>query len=159
MPRSAKVPPRHDLRPPPGRFRADRARRRYERRRGHRHGGPYGGDEYLLNGSKIFITNAPYAEVYIVFAKTDPAQGTRGISAFIVEKGTPGFSVGEAEHKLGIRAAQHAAPLLRRLPHPQGCPRLGGEGNGFKIAMQTLDGGRIGVAAQALATAQAALDT
>ena len=63
------------------------------------------GDEYVLNGSKIFITNAPYAEVYIVFAKTDPEQGTRGMSAFIVEKDTPGFSVGEAEHKLGIRGS------------------------------------------------------
>ena len=63
------------------------------------------GDEYVLNGSKIFITNAPYADVYIVFAKTDPAQGTRGMSAFIVEKDTPGFSVGEAEHKLGIRGS------------------------------------------------------
>src|ERR1017187_3839994 len=63
------------------------------------------GDEYVLNGSKIFISNAPYAEIYIVFAKTDPAQGTRGMSAFIVEKDTPGFSVGEAEHKLGIRGS------------------------------------------------------
>ena len=115
------------------------------------------GDEYLLNGSKIFITNAPYAEVYIVFAKTDPAQGTRGISAFIVEKGTPGFSVGEAEHKLGIRGSS-TPPLYFadcRIPRDA---LLGGEGNGFKIAMQTLDGGRIGVAAQALGIAQAALD-
>src|ERR1700678_2921302 len=63
------------------------------------------GDEYILNGSKIFISNAPFAEIYVVFAKTDPAQGTRGMSAFIVEKDTPGFSVGEAEHKLGIRGS------------------------------------------------------
>ena len=63
------------------------------------------GDEYVLNGSKIFITNAPFADTYIVFAKTDPAQGTRGMSAFIFEKDTPGFSVGEAEHKLGIRGS------------------------------------------------------
>jgi butyryl-CoA dehydrogenase len=115
------------------------------------------GDEYILNGSKIFITNAPHAEVYIVFAKTDPAQGTRGMSAFIVEKDTPGFSVGEAEHKLGIRGSS-TPPLYFadcRIPSDA---LLGGEGNGFKIAMQTLDGGRIGVSAQALGIAQAALD-
>lgn len=114
-------------------------------------------DGYALNGSKMFITNAPYAEVYIVFAKTDPERGTRGMSAFIVEKDAPGFSVGEAEHKLGIRGS--STPPI----YFSGCrvPRealLGAEGDGFKIAMQTLDGGRIGVSAQALGIAQAALD-
>ena len=115
------------------------------------------GDEYILNGTKMFITNAPYAEVYIVFAKTDPAQGTRGISAFIVEKDNPGFSVGEAEHKLGIRGSSTPPIYLADCRIPRDA-LLGGEGNGFKVAMQTLDGGRIGVSAQALGIAQAALD-
>ena len=115
------------------------------------------GDEYVLNGSKIFITNAPFAEIYIVFAKTDPAQGTRGMSAFIVEKDTPGFSVGEAEHKLGIRASSTPPLYFSNCRIPKDA-LLGGEGNGFKIAMQTLDGGRIGIAGQALGIAQAALD-
>jgi butyryl-CoA dehydrogenase len=115
------------------------------------------GDEYVLNGSKIFITNAPFAETYIVFAKTDPAQGTRGMSAFIVEKDTPGFSVGEAEHKLGIRGSS-TPPLYFNDCHIPRDNLLGQEGTGFKIAMQTLDGGRIGIAAQALGIAQAALD-
>ena len=115
------------------------------------------GDEYILNGSKIFITNAPFAEVYIVFAKTDPAKGTRGMSAFIVEKDTPGFSVGEAEHKLGIRGSS-TPPLYFADCHIPKDALLDGEGYGFKVAMQTLDGGRIGIAAQALGIAQAALD-
>jgi butyryl-CoA dehydrogenase len=115
------------------------------------------GDEYILNGSKIFITNAPYAEIYIVFAKTDPAQGTRGMSAFIVEKDTPGFSVGEAEHKLGIRGSSTPPLYFADCRIPKDA-LLGGEGKGFKVAMQTLDGGRIGIAAQALGIAQAALD-
>jgi butyryl-CoA dehydrogenase len=115
------------------------------------------GDEYILNGTKMFITNAPYAEVYIVFAKTDPAQGTRGISAFIIEKDNPGFSVGEAEHKLGIRGSSTPPIYLADCRIPRDA-LLGGEGNGFKVAMQTLDGGRIGVSAQALGIAQAALD-
>ena len=116
------------------------------------------GDEYVLNGSKIFISNAPYAEIYVVFAKTDPAApGTRGMSAFIVEKDTPGFSVGEAEHKLGIRGSS-TPPLYFSDCHIPKDALLGGEGNGFKVAMQTLDGGRIGIAAQALGIAQASLD-
>ncbi len=115
------------------------------------------GDEYVLNGSKIFITNAPYADVYIVFAKTDATQGTRGISAFIVDKDTPGFSVGEAEHKMGIRASSTPPLYFSNCRIPRDA-LLGGEGNGFKIAMQTLDGGRIGIAAQALGIAQGALD-
>ncbi len=116
------------------------------------------GDEYILNGSKIFITNAPFAEVYIVFAKTDPAaKGTRGMSAFIVEKDTPGFSVGEAEHKLGIRGSSTPPLYFADCRIPKDA-LLDGEGYGFKVAMQTLDGGRIGIAAQALGIAQAALD-
>jgi butyryl-CoA dehydrogenase len=114
-------------------------------------------DGYVLNGSKMFITNAPHAEVYIVFAKTDPDIGTRGISAFIVEKDTPGFSVGEAEHKMGIRGSS-TPPLYFTDCHVPREALLGDEGDGFTIAMQTLDGGRIGVAAQALGIAQAALD-
>jgi len=114
-------------------------------------------DGYALNGSKMFITNAPYAEVYVVFAKTDPERGTRGMSAFIVEKDTPGFAVGEAEHKLGIRGSSTPPIYFTECRVPKEA-LLGGEGDGFKIAMQTLDGGRIGVSAQALGIAQAALD-
>ena len=114
-------------------------------------------DGYALNGSKMFITNAPYAEVYIAFAKTDPERGARGMSAFIVEKDTPGFSVGEAEHKLGIRGSSTPPVYFSDCRVPKEA-LLGGEGDGFKIAMQTLDGGRIGVSAQALGIAQAALD-
>jgi butyryl-CoA dehydrogenase len=116
------------------------------------------GDSYVLNGSKIFISNAPYAEIYIVFAKTDPdAPGTRGMSAFIVERDTPGFSVGEAEHKLGIRGSSTPPLYFANCRIPSEA-LLGGEGKGFKVAMQTLDGGRIGIGAQALGIAQAALD-
>jgi len=115
------------------------------------------GDEYVLNGSKIFITNAPYAEIYIVFAKTDPDAGTRGMSAFIVEKDTPGFTVGDPEHKLGIRGSS-TPPLYFTDVHIPASNLLGGGGDGFKIAMQTLDKGRIGIAAQALGIGQAALD-
>ena len=114
-------------------------------------------DGYALNGSKMFITNAPFAEVYIVFAKTDPERGARGMSAFIVEKDTPGFSVGEAEHKLGIRGSSTPPVYFTDCRVPREA-LLGGEGDGFKIAMATLDGGRIGIAAQALGIAQAALD-
>ena len=114
-------------------------------------------DGYALNGSKMFITNAPYADVYVVFAKTDPERGARGMSAFIVEKGVPGFSVGEAEHKLGIRGSSTPPVYFADCRIPKEA-LLGGEGDGFKIAMQTLDGGRIGVSAQALGIAQAALD-
>jgi butyryl-CoA dehydrogenase len=114
-------------------------------------------DEYALNGSKIFITNAPFADVYVVFAKTDPEQGARGMSAFILEKDTPGLSVGEAEHKLGIRGSS-TPPLYFADCRISKDALLGAEGDGFKIAMQTLDGGRIGIAAQALGIAQAALD-
>ncbi len=114
-------------------------------------------DGYAINGSKMFISNAPHAEVYIVFAKTDPDRGTRGISAFIVEKDTPGFAVGEAEHKMGIRGSSTPPLYFTDCRVPKEA-LLGEEGEGFKIAMATLDGGRIGVSAQALGIAQAALE-
>lgn len=115
------------------------------------------GDHYVLNGSKIFITNAIHADIYVIFAMTDKSQGTRGISAFIVEKGTQGFSFGPKEKKLGIRGSATAELIFEncRIPKEN---LLGKEGMGFKIAMQTLDGGRIGIAAQALGIAQGALD-
>jgi len=116
------------------------------------------GDHYVLNGSKIFITNAPYAEIYIVFAKTDPdADGTHGMSAFVVERGTAGFSVGEREHKMGIRGSS-TPPLYFTNCSVPAENLIGHEGMGFKIAMSTLDGGRIGIGAQALGIAQSALD-
>lgn len=115
------------------------------------------GDEYVLNGSKIFITNGGYADVYIVTAMTDPAAGTRGISAFIVEKGAPGFSVGEKEHKMGIKASSTTPLYFSDCRIPKDA-LLGKEGKGFNIAMAALDGGRIGIAAQALGIAQGALD-
>jgi len=115
------------------------------------------GDEYVLNGSKIFITNGGYADVYIVTAMTDLAAGTRGISAFIVEKDAPGFSVGEKEHKMGIKASSTTPLYLSDCRIPKDA-LLGKEGKGFNIAMAALDGGRIGIAAQALGIAQGALD-
>ena len=115
------------------------------------------GDSYVLNGSKIFITNGGEAEIYVVFAVTDPEKKHRGITAFIVEKGTPGFSFGKKEQKLGIRSSPTLEILFDncRIPAEN---RLGDEGEGFKIAMMTLDGGRNGIAAQAVGIAQGALD-
>lgn len=115
------------------------------------------GDVYILNGSKIFITNGGVADVYIVFALTDPQAKQRGVSAFIVESGTPGFSVGKKESKLGIRSSPTTEIIFDecRIPVEN---LLGTEGQGFKIAMQTLDGGRNGIAAQAVGIAQGALD-
>lgn len=115
------------------------------------------GDHYLLNGSKIFITNGGLAEIYVVFAMTDKAKGVKGISAFILEKGMPGFSFGKEEHKMGIRSSRTQELVFHDVKVPLG-NLLGKEGEGFKIAMSTLDGGRIGVAAQALGIAQAALE-
>jgi butyryl-CoA dehydrogenase len=115
------------------------------------------GDHYVLDGSKVFITNGDKADVFLVFAMTDKAKGTKGISAFIVEKGFPGISVGKHERKMGIRGAHTTEIVLKdaRIPLQN---LLGKEGEGFKVAMMTLDGGRIGIAAQALGIAQAALD-
>ena len=115
------------------------------------------GDHYILNGSKIFITNAGYADTYIVMAMTDRSKGTRGISAFIVEKGTEGFSIGKKEHKLGIKGSSTCELIFENCKVPKE-NLLGKEGQGFKIAMKTLDGGRIGIAAQALGIAQGAID-
>lgn len=115
------------------------------------------GDDYILNGTKIFITNAGEADVYVIFAMTDKTKGTHGISAFIVEKGMPGFTVGQHEKKLGIRGSATSELIFNnvRLSKEH---LLGQEGKGFKIAMMTLDGGRIGIAAQALGIAQGAID-
>ena len=115
------------------------------------------GDHYVLNGSKIFITNASYADVYIIMAMTDKSQGTRGISAFIVEKDFPGFSIGKKELKMGIRGSATCELIFEDCIVPKE-NLLGKEGQGFKIAMKTLDGGRIGIAAQALGIAQGAID-
>jgi butyryl-CoA dehydrogenase len=116
------------------------------------------GDGWVINGSKIFITNAGDAELYIVFARTDKeAQKHHGISAFIVEKDTPGFSFGKKEKKMGIRSSPTMELVFEncRIPKEN---LLGVEGKGFGVAMKTLDGGRIGIAAQALGIAQGALD-
>lgn len=115
------------------------------------------GDNYILNGSKIFITNGGVAETFIVFAMTDKSQGTRGISAFVVEKGFEGFSVGKLEDKLGIRASSTTEIIFENCVVPKE-NLLGKIGKGFGIAMKTLDGGRIGIAAQALGIAEGALE-
>ncbi|MGE5703755.1 MAG: acyl-CoA dehydrogenase [Clostridia bacterium] len=115
------------------------------------------GDDYVLNGSKIFITNAGEAETYIVFAVTDPASKHKGVTAFIVEKGMPGFTMGKKEKKLGIRSSLTLAVHFDNVRVPKE-NMLGEEGQGFKIAMMTLDGGRNGIAAQALGIAQGAYE-
>lgn len=115
------------------------------------------GDEYVLNGSKIFITNAGFADVFVIIAMTDRSKGNHGISAFIVERGTPGFTVGEPEDKMGIRGSSTCELIFEdcRIPKEN---LLGREGKGFKLAMKTLDGGRIGIASQALGIAEGAID-
>ena len=115
------------------------------------------GDHYLLNGGKIFITNAPKADTYVIFAVTTPDIGTRGISAFIVEKGWQGFEFGDHYDKMGIRSSSTAELIFNDVNVPKE-NLLGKEGEGFKIAMATLDGGRIGIAAQALGIAQGAFE-
>ncbi len=115
------------------------------------------GDHYVLNGGKIFITNAPKADTYVVFAVTTPDIGTRGISAFIVEKGWEGFYFGDHYDKMGIRSSSTAELIFDNVKVPKE-NLLGKEGQGFKIAMSTLDGGRIGIAAQALGIAQGAYE-
>lgn len=115
------------------------------------------GNHYILNGEKIFITNAGEADIYIVFAVTTPGIGTRGISAFIVEKDWEGFTFGEHYDKMGIRSSATAELIFNNVKVPKK-NLLGKEGEGFKIAMSTLDGGRIGIAAQALGIAQGAYE-
>lgn len=115
------------------------------------------GDYYLLNGGKIFITNAPKADTYVVFAVTTPDIGTKGISAFIVEKGWEGFEFGDHYDKMGIRSSSTAELIFNDVKVPKE-NLLGKEGEGFKIAMTTLDGGRIGIASQALGIAQGAFE-
>jgi butyryl-CoA dehydrogenase len=113
------------------------------------------GDAYVLDGRKVFVTNGREASAALVFAQTDRAAGHRGISAFLVEKGTPGFTVVKTEDKLGIRASDTAEFLFERCRVPA-AQRLGEVGQGFRIALGTLDGGRIGIAAQAVGIAAAA---
>jgi alkylation response protein AidB-like acyl-CoA dehydrogenase/rubredoxin len=115
------------------------------------------GDYYILNGNKIFITNGGQADTYVVTAVTQPGFGTRGISAFIVEKGWDGFTFGEHYDKLGIRSSQTCELNFNNVKVPK-ANLLGQEGEGFRIAMSTLDGGRIGIAAQALGIAQGAYE-
>ncbi len=114
------------------------------------------GNDYVLNGTKLFITNGKHADLAIVYAVTRPSRGKEGISAFIVEKGIPGFSVGKLEDKLGLRASDTAGLIFQdcRVPKEN---LLGEEDAGFKITLATLDGGRIGIAAQAVGIAQACL--
>lgn len=115
------------------------------------------GDRYVLNGSKLFITNGGEAGMYCVFAVTDPAKGPRGITAFLVEPGMPGFRIGKKEKKMGLNGSNTCELLFEDAEIPVE-NRLGEEGYGFSIAMRLLDGGRIGIGAQALGIARAAFD-
>ena len=115
------------------------------------------GDHWVLNGTKIFVTNGVEADVLLVYARSEAASGSEGISAFIAERGDPGLAVGKVEHKLGIRASSTCEIVLEdcRLPKDR---LLGERGKGFHIALATLDGGRIGIASQALGIARAAME-
>jgi len=115
------------------------------------------GENYVLNGTKIFITNGGVADIVVVLASTDKAKKTKGLAMFVVEKGTPGFTVGKTEHKLGIRASNTAELVFQDCRVPA-ANLLGGEGQGFKVGLATLDGGRIGIAAQAVGIGRAALE-
>ncbi len=115
------------------------------------------GDHYVLNGAKCFITNGSVADVFVIFAMTDKSKGTRGISAFVVEKDFPGFSQGKHEKKMGIRGSSTCDLIFEDCIVPKE-NLLGKEGDGFKIAMKTLDGGRIGIAAQALGLGEGAIN-
>ena len=112
---------------------------------------------YIMNGSKVFITGGGRADTYVVFAMTDKTKGNKGISAFIVDKDDPGFSIGKIEHKMGIRGSQ-TAELIFEDVHLPADRLLGKENGGFKIAMMTLDGGRIGIASQALGLGEGAVN-
>jgi butyryl-CoA dehydrogenase len=115
------------------------------------------GDHYVVNGTKCFITNASVSETYVFTAMTDKQAGTRGISAFIVEKGTPGFRPGKKENKMGIRGSDTGELIFEDCKVPVE-NRLGEEGKGFRVFLRTLDGGRISIGAMALGIAQGALD-
>ena len=115
------------------------------------------GDHYVLNGAKCFTTNGPLCDYIAVYALTQPELKSKGLSLFLVEKGTPGFTIGKVENKMGIRAAQVSETIFTDCVVPAE-NLLGKEGDGFKIAMKTLDGGRIGIAAQALGIGEGALD-
>ena len=115
------------------------------------------GDYYLLNGSKIFITNGGVADIFTIFAMTDRSKGTKGITGFILEKGMPGFSIGKIEDKMGIRASSTTELIFEDVKVPKE-NMIGKLGRGFGIAMKTLDGGRIGIASQALGIAEGALE-
>jgi acyl-CoA dehydrogenase len=115
------------------------------------------GDKYILNGTKMFITNAGAADVYLTFAVTDPTKGSRGVTAFLVEKDTPGLKVGKKEKKMGLHGSNTSELILDQAEVPE-ANLLGSPGQGFSIAMANLDVGRIGIAAQALGIAEAALD-
>ena len=116
------------------------------------------GDSYVINGTKNFITNGANADVVLVMAATDRSKGARGVSAFIVEKGTPGFAVAKKERKLGIRSSDTVSLSFEECRVPA-ANRIGEEGFGIKFALKTLDGGRIGIAAQGLAIAEASLES
>ncbi len=115
------------------------------------------GDHYVINGSKIFITNAGKADIYVIFAMTDKSKGNKGITAFIIEKDFPGFKIGKKEKKMGIKGSSTCELIFENCIVPKE-NMLGQEGKGFGIAMKTLDGGRIGIAAQALGIAEGAID-
>jgi alkylation response protein AidB-like acyl-CoA dehydrogenase len=115
------------------------------------------GEFYVINGTKNFITNGAHADVVLVMASTDRSKGARGVSAFIVERGTPGFSVAKKERKMGIRSSDTVSLAFQDCRVPA-ANRIGEEGFGMKFALKTLDGGRIGIATQGLAIAEASLD-
>ena len=115
------------------------------------------GDSYVINGTKNFITNGSNADIVLVIAATDKTKGTKGISAFIVEKGTPGFAVAKKEKKMGIRSSDTVSLAFEDCRVPA-ANRIGEEGFGIKLALKTLDGGRIGIATQGLAIAEASLE-
>jgi butyryl-CoA dehydrogenase len=115
------------------------------------------GDHYVINGSKIFITNGGVADIFVIFAMTDRSKGTKGITAFIIEKEFKGFSIGKLEDKLGIRASSTTELIFEDMVVPVE-NMIGKEGKGFGVAMKTLDGGRIGIAAQALGIAEGAFN-